>query len=91
MVTQIDIPDGTLIAERRDRLGGFADSFVTRVPGQISLPDYVETFYTTPVFRAERLILRLAGHPSTDQQARDLARGLTERFAIWDRPANLLV
>ena len=88
MVTQTDIPDNTLIAEHRTRTGGFADSFMTRVPGDIPLSTYVEAFYTAPLFRTERLILRLAGHPSTDRQARDIARGNAERFAIWDRPVR---
>jgi len=86
MIQQIDIPADTLIAEHRTRIDGFADSFMTRVPQDVSLATYVEAFYTTPVFRTERMILGLAGHKSSDQQARNVAQGEADRFAIWGNP-----
>ena len=48
------------------------------------LAEFVFAFYTSPVFRIERLILRiLAGAPSTDSEARRLAEGSGTSFAIW--------
>ncbi len=46
--------------------------------------EYVEAFYTTAVFKAERLLLKwFASRPSTDSQAGDLARGSLDAFAAW--------
>jgi len=50
----------------------------------VTLSEFVFAFYTSPVFRMERLILRvLAGAASTDGQARELAEGREETFAVW--------
>lgn len=46
-------------------------------------------FYTTAVFRAERLVLRLlASRPSTDLQAKQLAAGERDEFAAWQVEAR---
>ncbi len=46
-------------------------------------------FYTTWLFRLERWILRLAvARPSTDEEARQLARGEREAFAAWSVEAR---
>ena len=45
---------------------------------------YIEAFYTTALFKLERLVLAvLLSRPSTDLEARRLAAGETERFAAW--------
>jgi len=50
----------------------------------VSLNDFVFAFYTSPVFRIERAILRiLADAPSTDAEARGVAAGSGSSFAIW--------
>jgi hypothetical protein len=50
----------------------------------VSLSDFVYAFYTSPVFRIERAILRiLAGAPSADAEARAVADGSGSSFAIW--------
>jgi hypothetical protein len=59
---------------------------VTHVPGSVTLPDYVTAFYTTPIFRTERALLRLAGRPSTDAEARAVAEGTQDDFAVWTNP-----
>jgi hypothetical protein len=46
--------------------------------------EYVAAFYTTPLFKLERLILAwLVARPSTDAQARALAAGTLNAFAAW--------
>src|SRR4051812_28810807 len=46
--------------------------------------EFVEAFYTTAVFKLERLLLRVfAARPSTDGQAGKLARGELSSFAAW--------
>jgi hypothetical protein len=76
--------------------GAYADCYVTEVARAVSHPEFVEAFYTTAVFKLERLILRLfVSRPSTDAQAGQLARGELSSFAAWSvegrAPDQLLV
>jgi len=65
--------------------GDYTDCFVTRVHADVSFPDYVEGFYTTAIFKTERLILnRLFTLPSADTDARQLANGNIDNFAAWN-------
>jgi hypothetical protein len=77
-----ELPAGSLLLAYR-RGGAFADCYVAQVPGAVSHADFVEAFYTSPVFRLERAILRLAGWPASDADARELADGCREAFAAW--------
>ncbi len=77
------LPDNALLAAY-SRDGGYTDCYSVDVPGTISQEQYVAAFYTTAVFKLERLILRLAvSKPSTDTQARQLAAGSINHFAAW--------
>lgn len=75
--------------------GAYIDCFTTVTPGRVSHPEFVEAFYTSRVFKLERLILRwTVDKPSTDAQARELAEGGRARFAAWkveDRSADQLL
>jgi len=75
--------------------GGYADCFVADVPRAVSHTEYVEAFYTTWLFKLERLVLLLVAKPSTDDHARQLARGESTTFAAWSvearAPDQLLV
>lgn len=63
---------------------GYADCYVTEVAGVVSQAAFVEAFYTTGLFKVERLILKwFAGRPSTDLDARRLAAGAVASFAAW--------
>jgi len=65
--------------------GVYADCFLTEIPGRVSFPDFLFAFYTTPLFRLERLILKLAvSKASTDLEARQVADGASEHFAAWN-------
>lgn len=64
--------------------GAYTDCYVTEIARTVSLPEYVEAFYTTPIFKLERLILKWSvSKPSTDAEARHLAHGATDAFAAW--------
>jgi hypothetical protein len=66
------------------RRGAFTDCYETTVSGTVSLPELIEAFYTTPLFKVERWILAKAvSRPSTDPQAHALAHGKTETFSAW--------
>ena len=89
------LPAHALLTRYSDN-GAYADCFVADVAPGISHADYVTAFYTSWLFKLERLVLRwLVAKPSTDDQARELARGERERFAAWSvearEPDQLLV
>ena len=75
--------------------GAYTDCYATLVTGQVSHAEFVEAFYTTSVFRLERLILRVfVARPSTDREAAELARGGRPAFAAWtveERATNQLL
>lgn len=79
----VELPESSLLLELR-RGGSFTDCYTIQLPIAVTQARFVEAFYTTPLFKAERLILKLlASRPSTDQDARDLAQGTTDTFAVW--------
>lgn len=77
------IPEAALL-DRLRKAGCFVDCFTTVLPIPVTCPQFVAAFYTTPLFKAERLVLRLVlGRRSTDRQAQELADGNGDRFAVW--------
>ena len=83
-VDEAPLPDESLLREFRDR-GDYTDCFAADIAGETTLPAYVEAFYTTRLFKLERLILKwLIARPSTDDAARQLARGDIHAFAAWE-------
>ena len=93
-VNEAPLPDGALLQEFVD-LGEYTDCFVTHVSAEGTFPAYVESFYTTYLFKAERMILKwLVSRPSTDEEARQLSRNEINEFAAWkehSRSDNQLV
>jgi len=78
-----ELPASSLLAELRLR-GSYTDGFSLTVARDVSLAQFVEAFYTTPLFKAERAVLRLlAGRASSDIEARELGQGSRETFAVW--------
>jgi hypothetical protein len=64
--------------------GAYTDCFVTDVAASVSFAAYVEAFYTSAAFKCERFVLTwVVAKPSSDDDARRLARGETEKFAAW--------
>jgi hypothetical protein len=77
------VPDDALLAAYRAN-GAYTDCYVTDFAGSVSHEQFVTAFYTTFVFKLERLILKWAvSKPSTDIQAEQLAAGATDAFAAW--------
>ena len=82
------LPEHALLA-RYAGDGGYTDCYVTDLPGNFSQAEYVAAFYTTWLFKLERVILKwLVAKPSTDQQAEELARGGRDSFAAWTVEAS---
>ncbi len=83
-----ELPAGALL---RRYLGGgaYTDCYVTEIVRRVSHAEYVVAFYTTPVFKLERLLLAwFVARPSTDAQAQALATGALNSFAAWQVEAR---
>lgn len=82
------LPAGALLRRVADA-GAYTDCHAVEIPQAVSHAEYVEAFYTTWVFKLERLILRLlVSRPSTDAEARQLALGQRDDFAAWSVEAR---
>lgn len=77
------VPAGALHA-RYATHGGHADCYVTEIAREVAHAEFVEAFYTSWLFKLERFVLTwLVNKPSTDAEARALARGERDTFAAW--------
>ncbi len=99
-VTRESVPADALLMTYRggphpERWGRYADCFSVSVERAVTLPEFVFAFYTSRIFKAERLVLKaLLGASSTDAQALALATGSENSFAVWrvgDRTATQLL
>lgn len=69
--------------------GCYTDSYQTILPHQITLSEFVTAFYTTPLFKLERIILKYAASkPSTDSDIERLLQGSQQKFAAWSVEAQ---
>jgi hypothetical protein len=76
------MPDQALLSRYRERQA-FTDCYIVDIPQPVSLAQYVEAFYTTPLFKLERFVLLAVGKPSSDAEARLMAQGTSAKFAAW--------
>jgi hypothetical protein len=82
------VPSNSLLSQYA-AAGAYADCYVTELPGSVSHAQFVEAFYTTALFKLERLLLGLfVSLPSTDIQAKQLAEGQGQSFAAWSVEAR---
>ena len=88
------VPENVILARYRIT-GAYTDCYATEISGSIPLAEFIFAFYTTSLFKLERLILKwTVSKPSMDAQARQLANGEIESFAAWhveDRNENELM
>lgn len=83
-ITAAPLPADALL-QRFVAEGHYTDCFTTTASRSVSLPEFVEAFYTSWLFKTERVILdALASLPSTDDEARQVANGERDSFAAWD-------
>lgn len=67
-----------------ERWGRYADCFALSVDRNVTLAQFVFAFYTSPLFRIERGLLRLLiNAPSSRADARAIADGTSDKFAAW--------
>lgn len=82
-IAKCELPPGALL-RRYLRGGAYTDCYVAEIGRPVTHAEYVTAFYTTALFKLERLILAwLVARPSTDAQAAALAAGTLDAFAAW--------
>ncbi len=65
-------------------LGDYTDCFCVETGKPVTQAEFVAAFYTTWIFRLERLILKLfLDKASSDADARHLAQAAASSFAAW--------
>ncbi len=78
-----ELPQEALL-NRYNHEGVYTDCYFVDVRRRIHHAEYVEAFYTTSLFKVERLILSLlASKPSSDVQVKQLVSGEIANFAAW--------
>ena len=83
-----ELPHGALLSKYQNG-GAYADCYVTEMGRHVSHAEYVQAFYTTPLFKFERLLLAwFVSKSSTDAQASELASGKLDSFAAWSVEAR---
>lgn len=82
-VCPCELPATSLLHKYRQE-GAYTDCYVAEVGGSVSQSAFIEAFYTTLLFKAERVILDwFAARPSSDIEANRLAEGASCSFAAW--------
>lgn len=82
-VTASHLPPSALLVRYREQ-GDYTDCYSAQLAQAVSLADFVTAFYTTRLFKLERLILkRLLSLPSSDEDAAAVAQGSADAFAAW--------
>ena len=86
------VPRDGLLDAYVERPGVYTDCFEVMHPLEATLEDFINAFYTTWLFRLERLVLTVPlRHWVRDSEVRALAKGQRSIFAAWrveDRTAN---
>lgn len=82
-VTETALPPMALLLEYQ-RAGAFTDCYTAEAPGAVTLAQLVQAFYCTPLFRVERVLIRLfTGIASSDAEVAALVAGTGTEFAAW--------
>ncbi len=83
LIKSCELPDKALLC-RYLREGAYTDCYYTEIAGKISQADYIEAFYTTTLFKLERVLLAwFIRRPSEDTEVHALATGKVSEFAAW--------
>jgi hypothetical protein len=83
LIEPCQLPDGALLSTYIQK-GAYTDCYKTEIPKTVTHAQYVNAFYTTSIFKLERLILKWAvSRPSSDAQATQLAEGAIDTFSAW--------
>jgi hypothetical protein len=78
------LPDPAFLHAWSPATGAYADCYCIDVEGRVAQAAFIEAFYSTWLFKLERLLLAwFVARPSTDEDARRLGAGAVSGFAAW--------
>ena len=93
-VFESELPSNALSATYKTQ-GAFVDCYYSEIAKDVSLDQYIQAFYTTPLFKLERSLLSLATFKgASDHDALALSLGKSDRYSIWTvegREANQIL
>lgn len=93
-VFESELPSNALSAIYKTQ-GAFVDCYYCEIVRDVSLDEYIQAFYTTPLFKLERSLLSLATFKrASDHDALALSLGKSDRYSIWTvegREANQIM
>ena len=82
-ITKSEVPSGALSVVYLKQ-GAFVDCYYIDIPKKVSLSEYIMAFYTSPLFKVERMILSIATiRFALDGEALELSLGKSEKYSIW--------
>jgi len=83
MARAISVPRDALLQRYVGKGATYTDAFEVMSPHAVDLAAFIEAFYTTWLFRLERMVLTLAYRRRIkDSDVKALAQGATQ-FAVW--------
>lgn len=90
-----EIPDQGLLGRYNLVKHAYTDCFKTEVDQSVSFEKYARAFFSSPVFKLERIIIALTtGKKTTERSVDELISGQSDDFAVWqveDRTDNQLL
>jgi len=88
-IGKLPLPENAFLQRYAKRPGHYTDCYATDVESSVGLEDFITAFYRSPVFKIERMILKLVlSKPSKDHEVEDLAKNRTSEFAAWSVEAR---
>jgi len=83
-VAPCPVPQDGLLQRYVGEGATYTDCYEACVPGSVDLEQFVAAFYTTSLFRVERIVLRLALRKRIfDSDSAAMIAGETDTFAVW--------
>ena len=77
------VPAHSFLRKYHDGVG-FADCYCVEVGSHVTQAEFIAAFYTSPLFKLERTLLKLlASRPASDADAALLANGQVLVFSAW--------
>lgn len=82
-IQKVALPENALLRTYAGDVN-YTDCFTTTIARNVSHAEFITAFYTTLLFRTERVILKWAANkPSTDAEAKRLSEGELDCYAAW--------
>lgn len=83
-ITRCPVPQDALLQRYVGQGDTYTDCFTAEAAADVSLPDFVTAFYTTRLFRAERLVLSaILRRRIFDHEIAPFLAGDIDQFAVW--------